>query len=106
MKLGFRPEHAGLTEPGTPGSFAGEIYVVEPLGNETLVTVDLDGTLVNVRDAADFSGSAGDRCTVQPLLQHLHLFDDATGESLGAPAHVNDRPAEALIAATTQGGPQ
>src|SRR5438067_3036425 len=55
VKLGFRPEHAGLTEPGTPGSFAGEIYVVEPLGNETLVTVDLDGTLVNVRDAADFS---------------------------------------------------
>jgi len=104
-KLGFRPEHAGLTEPGTPDSFAGEIYVVEPLGNETLVTVDLGGTLVNVREAADFGGAAGDRCTVRPLLQHLHLFDDATGESLGAPAHVIDRPAEALIAATTQGGP-
>ena len=104
-KLGFRPEHAGLTEPGTPDSFAGEIYVVEPLGNETLVTVDLGGTLVNVREAADFGGAAGDRCMVRPLLQHLHLFDDATGESLGAPAHVNDRPAEALIAATTQGGP-
>ncbi len=104
-KLGFRPEHAGLTEPGAPDSFAGEIYVVEPLGNETLVTVDLGGTLVNVREAADFGGAVGDRCAVRPLLQHLHLFDDATGESLGAPAQVIDRPAEALIAATTQGGP-
>ena len=104
-KLGFRPEHAGLTEPGAPDSFAGEIYVVEPLGNETLVTVDLGGTLVNVREAADFGGSAGDRCAVRPQPHHLHLFDDATGESLGAPARVNDRPAEAVIAATTQGGP-
>jgi multiple sugar transport system ATP-binding protein len=103
-KLGFRPEHAGLTGPGAPDSFDGEIYVVEPLGNETLVTVDLDGTLVNIREPADFSGSVGDRCAVRPLPHHLHLFDDATGESLGALAPANDRPAEALIAATTQGG--
>jgi len=103
-KLGFRPEHARLTEPGTPDSFSGEIYVVEPLGNETLVAVDLDGTVVNVREAADFRGSVGDRCSVQPQPQHLHLFDDTTGETLGARAHVTDRPTEALIAATTQGG--
>jgi multiple sugar transport system ATP-binding protein len=103
-KLGFRPEHARLTEPGMPDSFHGEIYVVEPLGNETLVTVDLDGTLVNVREPADFGGAIGTRCAVRPLPQHLHLFDDATGEALGAPAAVHDRPAEALIAATTQGG--
>jgi multiple sugar transport system ATP-binding protein len=103
-KLGFRPEHARLVEPGTPDAFGGEIYVVEPLGNETLVTVDLDGTLVNIRESADFASFPGDRCAVQPLPQHLHLFDDETGEALGARAPVDPRPAEALTAATTQGG--
>jgi multiple sugar transport system ATP-binding protein len=103
VQLGFRPEHATIAAPGDPGSLRGEVYVVEPLGNETLVTVDLDGTLVNIREPADFGGSVGDRCAVQPLTKHLHLFDDATGEALGAPADVPDRPAEAFIAATTQG---
>ena len=39
VKLGFRPEHAELVAPGASGALNGEIYVVEPLGNETLVTV-------------------------------------------------------------------
>src|SRR5438132_2591324 len=37
--LGFRPEHAQITMRGAADSFAGEIYVVELLGNETLVSV-------------------------------------------------------------------
>jgi multiple sugar transport system ATP-binding protein len=103
-KLGFRPEHAQLVEPGTADAFAGEVYVVEPLGNETLVTVSLGGTLVNIREAADFTSAPGTRCAVRPLPQHVHLFDDETGEALGARAPVDPRPAEALTAATTQGG--
>ena len=103
-QLGFRPEHAQLAEPGTPDSFHGEIYVVEPLGNETLVTVDLGGTLVNVREAADFGGSIGSPCAVRPQQLHLHLFDDETGDSLGARPAGHDRPAEAFMAGTTQGG--
>jgi multiple sugar transport system ATP-binding protein len=100
-KLGFRPEHALLAEPGTPNAFAGEIYVVEPLGNETLVAVDLGGSLVNVRTTAEFSAAIGQRCAVRPDSRHLHLFDAETGEALGARLPANDRPAEAPMAATT-----
>jgi multiple sugar transport system ATP-binding protein len=100
-KLGFRPEHAALVEPGTPDTFAGEIYVVEPLGNETLVAVDVGGTLVNVRTTAGFTAALSQRCAVRPESRHLHLFDAETGEALGARLPVSDRPAEAPMAATT-----
>ncbi len=101
LKLGFRPEHAALAEPGSDGAFAGEIYVVEPLGNETLVAVDVAGTVVNVRAPADFTAAIGERCAVQPDPRHLHLFDAETGEALGARRPPSDRPAEAPMAAMT-----
>ncbi len=81
-KLGFRPEHAELVEIPSSGSLAGEIYVIEPLGNETLVTVNVGGALVNVRQPADFSMPVGTRCGVRPLTRHLRLFDAKTGDAL------------------------
>jgi multiple sugar transport system ATP-binding protein len=99
--LGFRPEHASLVDTAGEGTFAGEIYVVEPLGNETLVAVDVDGTIVNVRMAAEFTAAIGQRCAVRPDPRHLHLFDAETGEALGARPSADDRPAEAPMAGTT-----
>jgi len=101
VKLGFRPEHASIVEPGSAAAFDGEVYVVEPLGNETLVAVELGGTVVNVRAPAEFTAPIGQRCAVRPDAQHLHLFDTETGESLGARLDPSERPAEASIAGTT-----
>jgi len=81
-KLGFRPEHAELVEPSSNGALPGEIYVVEPLGNETLVTVKTDEALVNIRQPADFSIPIGAPCGVRPVARHLHLFDAETGAAL------------------------
>ena len=82
VTLGFRPEHAELVAPGAADALAGEIYVVEPLGNETLVTVKVDGTLVNLRTPAGFAGAAGESCGVRPVTAALHLFDVESGEAL------------------------
>jgi multiple sugar transport system ATP-binding protein len=84
VKLGFRPEHAKLVAPGTAGALAGEIYVVEPLGNETLVTVRVGEQLLNVREAAEYARPVGERCAVQPAPGRTHLFDDESGEALGS----------------------
>jgi multiple sugar transport system ATP-binding protein len=86
VKLGFRPEHAVLVEPGAIGALDGELYVVEPLGNETLAAVQLGEDIVNLRLPADFAGSAGERVGVRPERGHLHLFDPDTEEALGAPS--------------------
>jgi multiple sugar transport system ATP-binding protein len=83
VKLGFRPEHAELVAPGSAGALAGEIYVVEPLGNETLVTVRVDDALLNVRAGAEFAPPVGEPCAVRPAAERVHVFDPQSGEALG-----------------------
>ena len=85
VKLGFRPEDAELVDPGAEGALAGEIYVVEPLGNEVLVAVKVADELLNVRMPAGFDRPVGDRCAVRPVPDRSHLFDVQTGESLARP---------------------
>jgi multiple sugar transport system ATP-binding protein len=84
-RLGFRPEHASLVEAGRRGALAGEIYVVEPLGNETLVTVKAAESLINLRAPAGFDRPIGEPCAVEPELGRLNLFDIDTGAALGDP---------------------
>ncbi|MCW3063501.1 MAG: ATPase component of ABC-type sugar transporter [Solirubrobacterales bacterium] len=81
-KLGFRPEHLTLAEVGSPGALTAEIYVVEPLGNETVVTLKVGETLVNLRAAAGFDRPIGEPCGVRPERGRLHLFDAQTGAAL------------------------
>ena len=78
--LGFRPEHAQITMRGAADSFAGEIYVVELLGNETLVSVKAGDDRVNVRAAAGFQGQIGDECGVRPDASRTVLFNKDSGE--------------------------
>jgi multiple sugar transport system ATP-binding protein len=85
VKLGFRPEHAEFVDRGAPGSLAGDIYVVEPLGNETLVTVRVEGDLLNIRAAADFHRAVGERTAVRPRPGRIHLFEQESGEALATP---------------------
>jgi multiple sugar transport system ATP-binding protein len=101
VKLGFRPEHAELVPPGTPDALAGEIYVVEPLGNETLLTVTVEGALVNLRVPAGFGAGAGEPCAVRPFAGALHLFDVGSGEAL-ATAGVGSEAAPSVGAAGIQ----
>jgi multiple sugar transport system ATP-binding protein len=95
VKLGFRPESAEMTGPGEPGSLDGEVYVVEPLGNETLVAVTVGGEQVNLRAPAGFEPPVGERCGVRP--GRVHLFDPDTEAAIttaagGVPAAVDPNP--------------
>src|SRR2546425_6471389 len=77
---GFRPEHAEITVRGAPDSFAGEIYAVEPLGSETLVSVNVGADRVNVRVWSDFQGQIGDHCGVRPDASRTVLFEKDSGQ--------------------------
>ena len=95
VKLGFRPESAEMTAPGEPGALAGEVYVVEPLGNETLVAVTVGDEQVNVRAPAGFEPPVGEPCGVRP--GRVHLFDPDTEAAIttaagGVPAAVDPNP--------------
>jgi multiple sugar transport system ATP-binding protein len=103
VKLGVRPEHLELVSAGTTGALSGDIYVVEPLGNETLVTVRADGQLLMVRAAPTFAAAVGDRCAVRAAPGHIHLFDMESGDALanaGTSGEPSGAPATAGISST------
>ena len=57
MTVGLRPEALEIAERGPLG---GEVKVVEHLGDETLVHVDIGGALATVKSAADEPARMGD----------------------------------------------
>jgi multiple sugar transport system ATP-binding protein len=91
-KLGFRPEHGKIVAPDAAGALRGEVYVVEPLGNETLITVALGDELVNLRAAAGVEPAIGTPVGVLPDRAHLHLFDADTGAAIRAAPAPKEEP--------------
>jgi len=82
--LGFRPEHAVMADPGAVGGLAGEVYVVEPLGNETLLAIQVGDELINLRAPAGVNPAVSSACAVVPDRAHLHLFDSENGSAITA----------------------
>ncbi len=57
--LGIRPEDVRLVAPGQPATLTGEVYVVEPMGNETLVDLNAGGERITARAPKGFSARIG-----------------------------------------------
>jgi multiple sugar transport system ATP-binding protein len=64
VEIGLRPEDCHVAQPDATNALPGEIYVVEPMGNETLVNVRLEGGNVSVRAGRDFRGAVGENIGV------------------------------------------
>jgi multiple sugar transport system ATP-binding protein len=73
MKLGIRPEGI-VIDPAGP--VAGQVSVVEHLGSETLVYVDVGGgNLVTVKTGPNVPAAVGDSIRLSLEGTHLHAFD-------------------------------
>ncbi|MEO1087758.1 MAG: TOBE domain-containing protein, partial [Acidobacteriota bacterium] len=74
VKLGIRPEHMLLTEPGA-GAFSGDIDVVEELGESHLVHVIVPhGERIVVRVAGDAKVKEGETVGISFDQNDAHLF--------------------------------
>ena len=77
--MGIRPEHIVFDEEGP---VRGKVAVVERLGADSFVHVDLEtGTTVLVRQAKQRSPRRRNSVRMRFLPEHLHLFN-AEGEAL------------------------
>lgn len=81
--LGIRPEHLELGREGEPWTVSGEVYAVEPLGPESLVTLSVGDTLVTVRIFADEPPELSGRVFVKLSPEHIHLFSES-GERIAS----------------------
>jgi len=76
VRIGIRPEHVALREPGR-GAFDATVEIVEPLGADTLVHLSHDGLSreLVVRTAGGFGPAPGERVGVEFPGARLHVFD-------------------------------
>jgi multiple sugar transport system ATP-binding protein len=74
VTLGIRPEHLQLAREGEPWAVPGDVYAVEPLGPEALVTLTVGDSLVTVRIFSDDPPVVSGRTHVKLLPERLHLF--------------------------------
>ena len=75
--LGVRPEAIHLRGPGE-GQFDALVAELEPLGNETLVTLDVGGAALTARLDASQPLQRGERRGVRLDPESLHWFDGAS----------------------------
>ena len=53
VKLGLRPEHIRIGQPGADGGIPGIVRFLEPVGSDLYLTVEAGGTTVQVRTDPD-----------------------------------------------------
>jgi multiple sugar transport system ATP-binding protein len=73
--LGVRPEEVIIRREPEPGCVPGEVFVVEDLGNERPITLDLGGQFVVARVPADYPAEMGERLWFGFDAERAHLFD-------------------------------
>ena len=79
--LGVRPEHLAILPPGQ-GDAKAEVYVVEPMGREQIVEVQVGVRRLRAIAPPGFAGRIGDRVGLGFTAERIHLFDSASGERI------------------------
>jgi len=78
VTYGIRPEHLDLAPRGIPA----EVVVVEPMGAETELLLKVEDQRITVMTHGRSGIGPGERAFLAPRLEHVHLFDAATGARL------------------------
>lgn len=81
VKLGIRPEHIGVAQPGS-GAFDARVEVKEALGGESYLYVNAPGgERIVVKTDGDDATKHGDTIALSLPSERLHLFAES-GENL------------------------
>jgi multiple sugar transport system ATP-binding protein len=90
VTLGFRAEDAALAEmrtktrvSKTTGLIQAPIYALELLGDATMITVRVGGTMVAVKAPKDFRAAIGEPVQINLPRAACHLFDGHDGMRIG-----------------------
>ncbi|MCL4487726.1 MAG: ABC transporter ATP-binding protein [Chloroflexi bacterium] len=77
--FGIRPENIQLSATEIPAAFPGQIYVVQPLGSETITVVQVGDKEISVRLFTDEPPKLSGRVWLQPAPNRIYLYR-ANGE--------------------------
>jgi len=80
--FGIRPENITLQPHGAAEPIEARVVLTEPLGAETLVTLEIGGHELVARCSASFARPPGASLPVYMDPAHMHLFDGSNGMAL------------------------
>ncbi|WP_163991136.1 ABC transporter ATP-binding protein [Pyxidicoccus caerfyrddinensis] len=81
--LGLRPEHLEVGQGAAPsGALEGRVYLVEPMGAESWVTVEVAGERMVARAAGDFRVPTGSPVWLRYDAARLRRFDAKSGRAV------------------------
>jgi multiple sugar transport system ATP-binding protein len=80
--LGIRSEDLSFTTREESAALDGEVYAVEPLGDRTLVDVEIEGHRVVIKAPPTTSYTIGEKVRMAVDLDRVHLFDAATESAI------------------------
>ncbi len=80
--LGIRPEDVHVTKEAAQSTMAGEIYVVEPLGRDDLISVQRDGVEIRVLADPALDLHMGEQISLSFNPERIQFFDPQTERSL------------------------
>ena len=80
VTLGYRAEDASVN--GDTASIDAPVYSMELLGDATMVTFRIGGTIATVKADKDFRAKIGEKVRAAIPATICHLFDATSGERL------------------------
>jgi multiple sugar transport system ATP-binding protein len=79
--LGIRPEHISVgSKPSATYAFQGEVYVVEPLGDQAILDFKIGGSIVRAMVPPHFKADVGDRLWLSFSKENFQIVDKKTEE--------------------------
>ena len=78
LALGVRPEDVALVPTAEPGTIPVKVVVVELLGSENIINVELAGHMVKARTGPTFRPKVGETFHARIEQTRAHLFDATT----------------------------
>ncbi|MFC6962564.1 ABC transporter ATP-binding protein [Halocatena marina] len=82
VTLGIRPEDIEIVEEGGQNTFRGTVEVVEPMGDQNFLHLDLHGTEVTAAIAGEYDVETETEIWLHVPQAKIHLFDTQTGKAL------------------------
>jgi len=79
--VGIRPEHIDVVKEADLNTIEGEVYVVEPLGPETVIDVKIGDYIFKVLTKGMVHYNIGERILLKFQMDKLHIFKK-TGEAI------------------------
>lgn len=73
--LGIRPSDIKVST--SPPGIEADIYAVEPVGHETILTLDVSGIILIAKVPETVPMKSGTKVWIEPILERMHLFDSS-----------------------------